>query len=203
MPKQIDSFLIFPTVVTKFNIEREIEEKEFNFLLNQETYSNTGNLTSLDTNIFQNKELKEIFNFCNESINTHLQETYAPESEVCLQITQSWVNYTKSGQFHHKHKHSNSFLSGVFYVNCEEGSGNIYFYKDVYEQISIVPKQITPANCDAVAVEVKSGDLIIFPSFLSHMVPSVTSNTTRISIAFNSFPKGLIGNKKSLKELYL
>lgn len=203
MPTQFEQIFLFPTVVTKFNIGREIKEEELSFLLKQDTYSNAGNLTSLDTNILQNEELKEIFDFCNESINKHLQEIYLPESEVCLQVTQSWANYTEPGQHHHKHNHANSFLSGVFYVNCEKGTGNICFYKDVYEQIFITSKKPTPINCDAAGVEVMSGDLLIFPSRLMHMVPSVVSESTRVSIAFNSFPKGVVGNKNCLQELHL
>jgi uncharacterized protein (TIGR02466 family) len=203
MSTEINSLVIFPTVVTKFNLGREVKESELNFLLSQETYSNIGNVISCETNILEKEELKEIFDFCNGSLNKHLQEIYHPDEEIYLQITQSWANYTKAGQFHHKHNHSNSFLSGVFYANCEEGSGNLFFYKSVYEQIVITPKVTTPVNCDAVAVEIASGDLLIFPSRLSHMVPSVASKTTRVSIAFNSFPKGIIGNKSNLNKLYL
>jgi hypothetical protein len=32
-------------------------------------------------------------------------------------ITQSWLNYTETNQYHHKHEHPNSLVSGVFYVN--------------------------------------------------------------------------------------
>jgi hypothetical protein len=50
---------------------------------------------------------------------------------------------------------------------------------------------------------VKTGDIILFPSFLTHMVETKEEDNTRISLAFNVFIKGNIGNNKNLTELIL
>lgn len=50
---------------------------------------------------------------------------------------------------------------------------------------------------------VKDGDLLIFPSSLIHDVPKVVGDKQRISIAFNSFLKGNLGDMSYSTELKL
>jgi hypothetical protein len=47
----------------------------------------------------------------------------------------------------------------------------------------------------------KTGDIILFPSSLTHMVETKEGTNTRISLAFNVFIKGTVGNNKNLTEL--
>ena len=48
-------------------------------------------------------------------------------------ITQSWLNYTEKDQYHHKHAHPNSIISGVFYINCHESLDKITFFDEKYD----------------------------------------------------------------------
>ena len=50
-------------------------------------------------------------------------------------------------------------------------------------------------------IPVGTGDLLLFPSDLPHMVEPTTSNQTRISLSFNSFPEGVIGDDRMLAGL--
>ena len=50
---------------------------------------------------------------------------------------------------------------------------------------------------------VQSGDLVLFPSSLIHGVDVKEGDNTRISLAFNVFLKGHVGNPKNLTELIL
>ena len=43
--------------------------------------------------------------------------------------------------------------------------------------------------------------IVIFPSSLTHMVEQTISDDTRVSLAFNTFLKGNIGNNFELTEL--
>ena len=191
---------IFPTAIGHFKFDREMTESEISFVKDQKTYFNQFNLTSIDTYILRQKELAEISSFCQAALQEYLEKIYAPKNKVALQITQSWANYTSKNQFHHKHNHPNSFVSGVFYFDCDEND-SIDFSKSQYEQIKIYTKESTPLNCDTVSFRVLTGDLFLFPSSLDHMVPPVTSDRTRISIAFNSFPVGDIGYDNGLRGL--
>ena len=48
-----------------------------------------------------------------------------------------------------------------------------------------------------------TGNIFLFPSSLTHMVETKQGENTRISLSFNVFVKGTIGNNKNLTELIL
>lgn len=177
-------------------------EKETKFLTGQETRSNQGNTTSIDNNILENKEMKKLKQFIEKSLKEYFQNIYVPKNKVEPYITQSWCNYTKEGQFHHKHAHPNSFVSGVFYVQADRKKDKIYFYKDNYQQIKIPAKNYNLFNSESWWFETGTNDLVLFPSNLTHMVEKVVGKE-RISLSFNTFLKGYIGENKELTGLNL
>ena len=192
---------LFPTAVTFFEY-KGITEKETKFLTEQKTRSNTGNTTSIDHNILENKEMKKLKQFIEKSLKEYFQNIYVPKNDVEPYITQSWCNYTKEGQFHHKHAHPNSFVSGVFYVQADRTKDKIYFYKENYKQIKIPAKEYNLFNSESWWFETGTNDLVIFPSNLTHMVEKVVGKE-RISLSFNTFLKGYIGEDLELTGLHI
>ena len=192
---------LFPTAVGKFELGRELTEKELDFVKNAETRPNMGNKSSADNYVLKNKVLKDLHKLLLSYSNDYFQNVYKPRSDVSLYITQSWLNYTEPGQFHHKHAHPNSFLSGVFYVNADATKDKIYFYREGYQQIKLPATDWNLWNSESWWFEVGTGVLFLFPSSLTHMVETVTASETRISLAFNTFLKGTIGDNHSLTEL--
>ena len=192
---------LFPTAVTFFQY-KGITEKEIKFITEQKTRDNTGNTTSIDNNILNNKEMKKLKQFIEKSVKEYFKNIYQPKHNVEPYITQSWCNYTKEGQFHHKHAHPNSFISGVFYVQADKTKDKIYFYKEEYKQIKISAKEYNPFNSDSWWFETGANDLVIFPSNLIHMVEKVVGKE-RISLSFNTFLKGYIGEDIDLTGLHI
>ena len=192
---------LFPTAVTFFE-HKGITEKEIKFLTEQETRNNTGNTTSIDTNILNNKEMKKLKQFIEKSLKEYFKNIYMPKKDVEPYITQSWCNYTKEGQYHHKHAHPNSFVSGVFYVQADRTKDKIYFYKDDYQRIDLPAKEYNPFNSKSWWFETGTNDLVLFPSNLTHMVEKVVGNE-RISLSFNTFLKGYIGENLELTGLHI
>ena len=194
---------LFPTAVTYFDFGSKLTDLELKFITEQETRNNDGNTTSINNNLFESAELAEIARFCEESLQQYFKEVYAPKHDVIPYITQSWANYTKKGQWHHKHEHPNSFISGVFYVQAQKDIDKIYFYKNGYQQIKLPTDNYNLYNSDSWWLGVETGQLILFPSHLTHMVQAVQTDETRISISFNTFLKGYIGNDMELTGLHL
>lgn len=194
---------LFPTPVGRYELGRDLTAKELSFLKNQETRSNAGNTTSKDNTILKNKELTKLRDFLETSISEYFKTVYNPKHQVNLKITQSWVNYTENGQYHHKHAHPNSFVSGVFYVQANKEKDKIYFYRDGYQQIKFPPSEWNLWNSESWWFEVGTGDLILFPSSLTHMVETVQHDQTRISLSFNTFPVGQVGDEMDLTGLSL
>ena len=192
---------LFPTAVT-FYKHKGITEKEIKFIAKQETRGNTGNTTSIDNNILENREMKKLKQFIEKSLKEYFQNIYVPKNNVEPYITQSWCNYTKEGQFHHKHAHPNSFISGVFYVQADKTKDKIYFYKEEYKQIKVPAKEYNLFNSESWWFETGTNDLVIFPSSLIHMVEKVVGKE-RISLSFNTFLKGYIGEDTELTGLHI
>lgn len=194
-------YSIFPTAVAKFELGREFTAEETAFADSQETYKNQGNTTSSDSYVLRHWAMANIKTFVEASVAEYLRSVYAPKNEVNLRITQSWLNYCQPGQWHHKHSHPNSFISGVLYIKAARERDRINFYRDDYQQIKLPTNNCNLYNSDSWWFEVGTGDLMLFPSHLPHMVESVQQE--RVSLSFNTFPIGHIGEEETLTALHL
>jgi uncharacterized protein (TIGR02466 family) len=194
---------LFPTPIGRYVLPRMLETSEVSFIQDQDTRGNIGNSTSKDNNVLNRTELKDVKSFIETSLYDYFTSVYNPKHKVNLRITQSWINYTKPGQYHHKHKHPNSFVSGVFYPKANKETDRIYFYKNGSDLIKLPPKEWNTWNSESWWFDVGTGDLIIFPSSLEHMVETVQGNDTRISLSFNTFLVGNIGEELELTGLQI
>jgi uncharacterized protein (TIGR02466 family) len=196
---------IFPTPIYISKLNRELTKKELNFIDKSKLdyYKNEGNITSNDNYILNQK----VFGSLKEDLYLRVQDYFnkvlSTTDAVTPFITQSWLNYTETNQYHHKHDHPNSLVSGVFYVNCHEEFDKIKFFRNDYQTIKPEIKDWNLYNSESWWFTVKTGDIILFPSSLTHMVETKEGDNTRISLAFNVFIKGTIGNNKNLTELIL
>lgn len=196
---------LFPTPVlfAKFHRDWTKEEKEFFEETAKSTTQNTGNLTSADRYVLDHDVMKDIREYYQFYLNYYMEKIYAPKYSVETYITQSWMNYTSTGQFHHKHAHPNSWLSGCIYVNTDREKDRITFYKEGYNRINLPTENFNAYNSESWWFSVGTGDIVIFPSYLTHMVEQTTSSNTRVSIAINTFLKGYLGDEHSLTGLHL
>ena len=196
---------IFPTPIYISKINRKITNKELFFInkTKKETYKNESNITS-NNNYILNKEIfKNLKKELNLIVQDYFNKVILPKNNITPYITQSWLNYTETNQYHHKHQHSNSLVSGVFYINCDEKFDKIKFFNDTYKSIKPEIKNWNVWNSESWWFSIKTGDIILLPSCLAHMVETKKGDNTRISLAFNTFIKGKIGNNESLTELVL
>ena len=196
---------IFPTPIYISKINREFTNKELSFIdkTKLDIYKNEGNTTSNDNYILNNKVFKNLKEELDLKVQDYFYKVISPANNITPYITQSWLNYTETNQYHHKHTHPNSLVSGVFYINCLEQHDKIKFFNERYQTIKPQIKDYNIWNSESWWFSVKTGDVIMFPSSLTHMVETKQGDNTRISLAFNVFIKGTIGNNKQLTELIL
>ena len=163
-----------------------------------------GNSTSNNTYIF-NSKLKEIKQFCEQQIKIYAEEVINPKEDLDFYITQSWLNITNPGGFHHKHSHQNSIISGVFYISTEEDDKITFNDSDkVKKLIAFEPKEYNIWNSSVWTFSVNTNELILFPSWLDHGVEvNEKATTDRISLSFNTFVRGNLGKPKELSGLIL
>lgn len=195
---------LFPTAVGKFILDRELTKQELEYIEKAERRPNQGNQTSVKNYVLKDKPLKKLNDFLLDSTNKYFSEVYRPKDNVKIYITQSWLNYTEKNQYHHKHAHPNSFISGVFYASGDVTKDKIHFYgNESYKQIKIEPTEYNLYNSESWWLEAGTGILYLFPSSLTHMVTTLDHEQTRVSLSFNTFLKGTIGENHNLTELLI
>lgn len=191
---------LFPIPIGFFKYDGEVDT---DFLADQPQKPNEGNTSSEDKYLLKQKKLLNLRQFIEKSLHEYFMATYCPKNDTHLKITQSWLNWTKPGQYHHKHAHPNSLISGCYYVNARKDSDKIFFFKDGYQQIKFPPAEWNAYNSESWWYSVGTSDLVLFPSSLTHMVQHIEGEDTRISLAFNTFPIGVIGDENELTALQL
>ena len=200
----------FPTTVGKFKLDRNISDDEMSVAYEEEneSYINAGdNFIGKNSYILESPKLKNLKEFLVKSLNEFFYTLHGAHDEsVSLYITQSWFSYTKQNQSHHRHAHENSIISGVFYFNADINSDSINMYTKNFLQgdhINIPPKEVNLYNRECVTLPAETGMLYLFNSKIPHDVSPTQNNETRISLAFNSFVRGKIGDAKNRTELIL
>ena len=200
---------LFPTPVVVVNIGRSFTKDEADCITDIPMKSGKSNHQSKDRYLFDNysETLKDIKKFCEQEHELYLKEIEGANTDLAgLRITQSWLNKTKPGESHHPHTHLNSYLSGVLYITCLPNDSIILENRmqGMFNNIIFPIKKRTAWNSVGVTIMITEGDLILFPSWIPHSVNrNETKNRERISLAFNTFPIGEIGNYDNVTHLKL
>jgi len=97
-----------------------------------------------------------------------------------LAMTDCWLNVMPSGVVHSLHLHPASFVSGTYYVQVPKGAGALKF-----EDPRLSRMMAAPPRQAHVGVAARTGDVILFESWLRHEVPAARFAGERISISFN------------------
>ena len=196
---------LFPTPIYITKLTRQFSNKENKFIEKSklDTYKNEGYLTSNDNCILNSKTFISLKKELDEIVKDYFNKVISPSNNIKPYITQSWLNYTEQTQYHHTHAHPNSLVSGVLYINADKDNDKIKFFKTMYQMIKPEIKEYNLYNSETWWFPVKTLDVVLFPSSLTHRVEVKQGTNTRISLAFNTFIKGTVGNNKKLTELRL
>ena len=171
-------------------------EKNKKDILKNESNAFTKNVAILEDKIFKDLK-KELLLMLKEYYEIVLCCT----NDIKPYITQSWLNYTEDNQYHHKHEHPNSIISGVVYLDAGKDTEEISFFRSRNSSFEFDSNQYNIYNSLSMGVPVQSGHVVMFPSEVTHMVRTKSRNHTRVSLAFNTFFKGKVGTPASLKQL--
>lgn len=195
---------VFPTPIVFNNLDRPftIEELQFVERCSLDTNNNIGNKVSNNTYVLNDPAMVNIKKFIEHNVECWFRDIDDPFYEIKPYITQSWLNYTEQGGHHFKHTHPNSIVSGVLYINADREKDSIYFSRTENKQIAIEPRNFNKFNSPSWKYQIGTRDLIMFPSSLPHHVDDTYGSHTRISLAFNVFVQGLLGDEKSLSALH-
>ena len=194
---------LFPTPIYQSSLSFKFEEKHFRQVDKLKRIKNNHNSFSENTHVLNLPIFSKLKKDIQKHLDNYLEAVHSPRDNIKLQITQSWLNWTEDSESHHAHAHQNSFVSGVFYIQSEQ-EDKIFFSKDKYTALKIDPKEYNIFNAESWWFPAQENSLVLFPSSTVHDVKTRKGKQTRISLAFNTFIKGNLGNHEySLHELCL
>lgn len=154
-----------------------------------------------DKYILEHKKLASLKARIKESCDYFLHEVIGVTDDLDFEIQNSWINRHKTGEANTLHWHSNAMISGVYYPLAHPGDGDILF-KRTHLYYNLFHDTVRPEfkednsnqyNTDVYTITPVSGDIILFPSHLEHMVAPNVNNGERYSLAFNLFARGTVG----------
>lgn len=203
-----DVIKLFPTAVYR-NTDYKLSKDEIDIINHVGAFAkiNDGNnLTSHERYLFDNyKELSNFKKYCQEQVDEYAHNILKIHEKQKFYITQSWVNVNTPNTHHHAHFHLNSLISAVYFVT--DKSSPIKFMKSALQNtfplFEFTMKEYIDINSDSWSIENTANTLLLFPSSLKHFVPPNEQNFNRVSLSFNTFIKGKIGEIEKATELIL
>lgn len=99
-----------------------------------------------------------------------------------LKVVNMWTNVSSKGDYIFPHVHSDSFISGVYYVECDDDE--ITFFNNPNEIMDRRPSNRNEYNYDYHKFSCNPGKLLLFKSNMLHGTHAQSSNR-KIAISFN------------------
>jgi len=124
----------------------------------------------------------------------YVKETLKIEQEFYL--TSSWATKNKKGDRHHGHTHPNTLLSCVYYAKAESGKLTVSTDRNGLFpnfDFNFELTEYNVYNSKSWTLDVKSGDIVIFPGWLNHFSTPNESEEDRLLIGANFFTRGKFG----------
>ena len=127
-------------------------------------------------------------------INTCLHQYVSQYRCAQVELSNSWITFQYPNSRLNKHTHPGSTISGVLYLKTDEKSSPIYFYNPnpfIHYTSTLIP--YSDYLNQSVKFTPKTGDLLIFPSWLSHGSDNEENmSKERIILSFNT----ILSNKE-------
>jgi uncharacterized protein (TIGR02466 family) len=144
-----------------------------------------GAVLQTDTDLHERDEFADLTALIANSVTGVIKFLKLDKTDFLF--TGCWANLNPRGGINTPHTHPNNYLSGVYYVQVNDGVDSIFF-GDPRPQAIVMSPPVREENIytgNEVEIEARAGRLVIFPSWLSHGVPANRSAADRISISFN------------------
>lgn len=130
-----------------------------------------------------------VLDFFVKGCNAIARERNWDTREQAVSLQNYWVHATLPGELTQYHDHKPGLLSGVYYVDKPEDSGDLIFMDvNPFHEYSPrpLPGKTDPITRPELSVAAGDGTMLIFPAWLPHKVPRNESDRRRVSLSFNA-----------------
>jgi uncharacterized protein (TIGR02466 family) len=105
-----------------------------------------------------------------------------------LQV-EGWININGQGGYNTPHSHAGWAWSGTYYVSVPartQGRSGLLEFLDPRAGIAVISVEGAACFAPKIRVEPKPGEMVVFPSYLTHWVYPNDAPEERVSVAFNA-----------------
>ena len=181
-----------PILETKLDIKPEWIEfiKNIDYKRNQ---FNNG-YVSKNFEILEEEKLGSLKENINNVIKKYTEDYLKISNK--FKITSSWIMKHIKNDYAQPHLHKNSIISGIFYLQAKQGSGDLVFSRNNFLSDTFSFDRINDniINTHNVMFKVYEGLLLVFPSRIKHGTFKMPfDNYERICLSFNTFITNQIG----------
>ena len=171
----------------KEDLSLEFKEEKFTSIVG------SSSLIGKDFNIL--KKYENLNKEINKAVAITLKEILMLEN-INYRIFNSWLTKAGPKTSSDIHRHTNSWLSGVYYPKSDPGFSIKFFY-DGISQFFTSPTENNIYNSTDLTIFPEDNHLILFFSNLRHKIMPNQSTKDRFSLSFNILPKGQFGDSDS------
>jgi uncharacterized protein (TIGR02466 family) len=162
---------------------------------------------SNDTSLLYESVFKDFKDWVENTCYDYVIQVLGYQLTDKIIVTDSWLNKCNKGGYQYPHYHSNSYISGTYYLNFEEGHSPLIFLKESTIPHSSKPvmalektNAITQYNSD-VTIYPEESELLLWQSSLTHgFRDNIMDN--RITISMNFMPTVVTHSKYGYKVFY-
>ena len=130
-----------------------------------------------------NPKFKKLIDVVTDKVNLYAKELRSNYNYTC---GNSWFNIYKKGDYQEYHYHSNSHFSAIFVLQTPKPYPIVTFENPLPDMLPLKNLEICDINAETYHVrDMKENCLLVFRSYLRHMVSPLQQDGERISIAFN------------------
>ena len=178
----------------KYNYTKEIYSLQNNFkkcdiYKGNNNFSRVGDSVRTVDNLNTLKDFEYLTQWIEEKAFEFGKHVFSFKKILPIKNMWGTVN-TKTSHWNMVHTHPESVLSGVFWLSAPEGSGSFVLLNPTQidwwtERLNAHDIIVNSHSVSSLEVKPLEGGLLIFPSYVPHMVIPNTTFIKRISISFN------------------
>lgn len=177
---------LFPTKVCLFDYtDKEVFKTKFNETYGDKKFYDVGEQTG-QNKTHHDGRFESFYQFVVTSVSDYLKSLNVNTDNFYIVIAKSWMSFVNKENNVPVHNHSDHHLSFTYYVDMPEGSCNVIGFNDKRQNLNEPfygafnlnmgsPPNISSYNqynTGEFILNLKEGQLCVFPSKLDHFVPS-------------------------------